>query len=172
MFSLLLCLSAGIQPIITSSSNDKIKAIQDKISPKVKGINYKTDDQAAKVKELTNGRGVDFVVNNTGVGSLIDDISYLCEQEGTVSLVGFLAGFDADWKPVQLMDLMKKRAKVKGIAVGSRADFAEMNQHIEEKGTKFDIIIDQVFKFEDAKKAYDLLESGKFSGKIVIKVTE
>ena len=172
MFALLLCLSAGIQPIITSSSNDKIKAIQNKISPKVQGLNYKTDDQAAKIKEFTNGRGVDFVVNNTGVGSLIDDISYLCEKGGTVSLIGFLAGFDADWKPVQLMDLMKKSAKIKGIALGSKADFEDMNKHIEEKGVKFDVILDRVFKFEDAKQAFDLLKLGKFSGKIVIKVAE
>ena len=67
MFSLLLCLAGNITPIITSSSNDKIKAIQEKISDKVRGLNYKTDDQAAKIKEITNGRGVDFVVNNTGV---------------------------------------------------------------------------------------------------------
>jgi D-arabinose 1-dehydrogenase-like Zn-dependent alcohol dehydrogenase len=87
-------------------------------------------------------------------------------------MVGFLAGFDADWKPVQMMDLMKKAAKLKGVAVGSKADFEEMNRFIEEKGTKFDIILDKVFKFEDAKKAFDLLESGKFSGKIVIKVAE
>jgi NADPH:quinone reductase-like Zn-dependent oxidoreductase len=86
MFSLLLCLSAGIQPIVTSSSNDKIKAIQENISSKVQGLNYKTDDQATKVRELTNGRGVDFVVNNTGVGSLIDDISFLCERGGTYLL--------------------------------------------------------------------------------------
>ena len=171
MFSLLLCLAGGITPIITSSSNDKIKAIQDRISDKVRGINYKTDDQASKIKELTNGRGVDFVVNNTGVGSLIDDISYLCEQNGTVSLIGFLAGFDADWKPVQMMDLMKKRAKLKGIAVGSRAEFQEMNKHIEEKGVKFDVILDKVFKFEEAKEAFDLLKSGNFSGKIVIGLT-
>jgi D-arabinose 1-dehydrogenase-like Zn-dependent alcohol dehydrogenase len=89
-----------------------------------------------------------------------------------VSLIGFLAGFDADWKPVQLMDLMKKSAKLKGIAVGSRADFEDMNKHIEEKGVKFDVILDQVFKFEHAKKAFDVLKSGKFSGKIVIKVAE
>ena len=54
MFSLLLCLAGNITPIITSSSNEKIKAIQEKISDKVRGLNYKTDDQAAKIKEITN----------------------------------------------------------------------------------------------------------------------
>jgi NADPH:quinone reductase-like Zn-dependent oxidoreductase len=172
MFSLLLCLAAGITPIITSSSNDKIKVIQEKISDKVRGLNYKTDDQGARIKEITNGRGVDFVVNNTGVGSLIDDISYLCARGGTVSLVGFLAGWDADWKPSQLMALMGKGAKLKGIAVGSKKDFEDMNTFIEEKNVKFDVMLDRTFGFEDAKKAFDLQLSGNFSGKIVIKVAE
>ncbi|KAI4612075.1 hypothetical protein J4E80_007529 [Alternaria sp. BMP 0032] len=172
MFSLLLCLAGGITPIITSSSNDKIKAIQDRISDKVRGLNYKTDDQAAKIKELTNDRGVDFVVNNTGVGSLIDDISYLCARGGTVSLVGFLAGWEADWKPAQLMALMGKGAKLKGIAVGSKKDFEDMNAFIEDKKVKFDVMLDKTFGFEDAKKAFDLQLSGNFSGKIVIKVAQ
>ncbi|KAL1794125.1 hypothetical protein ACET3X_007546 [Alternaria dauci] len=172
MFSLLLCLAGGITPIITSSSNDKIKAIQEKISDKVRGLNYKTDDQPAKIKEITNGRGVDFVVNNSGVGSLIDDIGYLCARGGTVSLVGFLGGWEADWKPSELMALMGKNAKLKGIAVGSKKDLEDMNAFIEEKNVKFDVMLDRTFGFEDAKKAFDLQLSGNFSGKIVIKVAE
>ena len=172
MFSLLLCLAGNITPIITSSSNDKIKAIQEKISDKVRGLNYKTDDQAAKIKEITNGRGVDFVVNNTGVGSLIDEIGYLCPRGGTISLVGFLAGWEADWKPSDLIALMGKGAKLKGIAVGSKKDFEDMNAFIEEKNVKFDVMLGRTFGFEDAKKAFDLQLSGNFSGKIVIKVAE
>ncbi|CAN9471896.1 unnamed protein product [Alternaria alternata] len=172
MFSLLLCLAGNITPIITSSSNDKIKAIQEKISDKVRGLNYKTDDQAAKIKEITNGRGVDFVVNNTGVGSLIDEIGYLCPRGGTISLVGFLAGWEADWKPSDLIALMGKGAKLKGISVGSKKDFEDMNAFIEEKNVKFDVMLDRTFGFEDAKKAFDLQLSGSFSGKIVIKVAE
>ncbi|KAF1934622.1 alcohol dehydrogenase [Clathrospora elynae] len=172
MFSLLLCLAADITPIITSSSNDKIEAIQEKISQKIRGINYKTEDQGAKIKELTNGRGVDFIVNNTGVGSLIDDISYLCARGGTVSLVGFLAGWEADWKPRQLIALMRKGAKLKGISVGSKKDFEEMNSFIEEKKVKFDVMLDRTFGFEDAKKAFDLQLSGNFSGKIVVRVAK
>jgi len=112
MFSLILCLSAGIRPIITSSSDEKIAAVK-KLSPEIQGLNYKSvADQSAEIKRLTNGRGVHFVVNNTGPASLMEDISFLCERGGTVSLVGFLAGFDADWAPGQIMSLMRKSAKL------------------------------------------------------------
>jgi threonine dehydrogenase-like Zn-dependent dehydrogenase len=170
MVSLLLCLSANITPIITSSSSTKLTTIQQNISSSVLGINYKTDNQAAKIKELTSARGVDIVVNNTGVGSLIDDISYLVERGGTISLVGFLAGFEADWKPVQIMDLMMKGAKIKGINVGSIADFEALNRFVEDKGVRFSAVLDEVYGFGDAGKAFEHLSSGKFSGKIGIRI--
>lgn len=115
MFALLLCLSAGITPIITSSSDAKLAELA-KFNPKILGINYKmaggSAGVAAEAKRLTNGRGVDFVVNNTGIASLIDDISALCDRGGAVSLVGFLEGFSADWERAGLMGLMAKRAKL------------------------------------------------------------
>lgn len=113
MFALLLCLAAGIRPIITSSSDEKLAAIK-KLSPEIQGLNYRTvADQNAEIKRLTNGRGVDFIVNNTGVKSLIDEIDYLYERNGTISLVGFLEGFDGDWTPRDIYRLMSKGAKLK-----------------------------------------------------------
>jgi len=67
---------------------------------------------------------------------------------------------------------MGKGAKLKGISVGSKKDFEDMNAFIEEKNVKFDVMLDRTFGFEDAKKAFDLQLSGNFSGKIVIKVAE
>lgn len=113
MIALMLCLGAGVQPIITSSSDDKLETIR-KISPRILGINYKTThDQVAEVKRLTNGRGVDYVLNNTGIPSVIDDIEMLRERDGTVSLVGALGGFESVWKHSELIKLMTKRAKLK-----------------------------------------------------------
>lgn len=113
MIALMLCLGAGVQPIITSSSDKKLETIR-KISPRILGINYKTThDQVAEVKRLTNGRGVDYVLNNTGIPSVIDDIEMLRERDGTVALVGALGGFEVDWKHSELIKLMTKRAKLK-----------------------------------------------------------
>ncbi|KAF9695120.1 hypothetical protein EKO04_006870 [Ascochyta lentis] len=171
MFSLILCLSAGIRPIITSSSDEKLSAIK-KLSPEIQGLNYKTvPDQGAEILRLTKGRGVHFVVNNTGPKSLMDDISFLCQRGGTVSMVGFLDGLKADWAPGDIMRLMHKAAKLKGIAVGSRSEFEDMNRYLEEKKVHFSpLLVDQPFAFTDAKDAYDRLESGKFYGKIIIKM--
>jgi NADPH:quinone reductase-like Zn-dependent oxidoreductase len=113
LFALLICLAAGIRPIITSSSDEKLKDIQ-KLGADVRTINYKTvSDQAAEVKRLTDGKGVDFVINNTGPASFPEDVSFLRQRGGVVSLVGFLAGTNGDWQPSAIMALMSKSAKLK-----------------------------------------------------------
>lgn len=55
--------------------------------------------------------------------------------------------------------------------MGTRDDFEEMNRYLEEKKVHFDsLLVDEPFTFANAKDAYNRLESGKFHGKIVIKV--
>jgi D-arabinose 1-dehydrogenase-like Zn-dependent alcohol dehydrogenase len=61
----------------------------------------------------------------------------------------------------------------RGIAMGSKADFEEMNCYLEEKKVHLDpLLVDRPFSFDNVKDAYDRLESGKFHGKIIIKVSE
>jgi NADPH:quinone reductase-like Zn-dependent oxidoreductase len=57
----------------------------------------------------------------------------------------------------------------RGIAMGSKADFEEMNRWLEEKEVKLTPALDRVFKFSESKEAFDYLYSGKHTGKIVIK---
>lgn len=112
MFAVLVCIAAGIRPIITSSSDAKLELVK-KISPKVEGINYKKQpDTTQEVLRLTNGRGVDFVINNTGPASIPADIAALRQKRGTISLVGFLEKMKADWDPSLLLNLMAKTATV------------------------------------------------------------
>jgi D-arabinose 1-dehydrogenase-like Zn-dependent alcohol dehydrogenase len=55
--------------------------------------------------------------------------------------------------------------------MGTRDDFEEMNRYLEEKEVHFDSLLnDEPFAFANAKSAYKHLESGKFHGKIIIKI--
>lgn len=57
--------------------------------------------------------------------------------------------------------------------MGSKAEFEEMNRFISERKMSFsELLVPEMFSFADAKAAYSRLESGKFTGKIVIKVAE
>lgn len=58
---------------------------------------------------LTDGLGVDFVVNTSGFESIPQDIAALRKRNGVISLVGLLAGIEASWSPRELLNLMYKR---------------------------------------------------------------
>jgi NADPH:quinone reductase-like Zn-dependent oxidoreductase len=112
--ALLIALAGGITPIITSSSDEKLDNLRKKLGrPDLLGFNYRTHpDQAAEVKRLTGGRGVDIVVNNAGPVSFLADIDSLVQSGGTISIVGYLGGFQADWNPGELFKLVAKHAKL------------------------------------------------------------
>ncbi|KAF2474446.1 NAD(P)-binding protein [Lindgomyces ingoldianus] len=170
MFALLICIAAGITPIITSSSDSKLESIKN-LSPAIKAFNYHTHpNQAEEVKRLTDGKGVDIVINNTGPASFPADLESLRQNHGTISLVGFLEDKKADWDPNAILGLMVKGASIQGIRVGSKADLEEVNRFLEEKSVRLDKIIDRTFWFDEAKDAFDYLWSGKHVGKIVVKI--
>jgi NADPH:quinone reductase-like Zn-dependent oxidoreductase len=92
MFAVLLCLAAGITPIITSSSDVKLDAAKS-LGQSVLGVNYKTHpDWENEVLRLTDGKGVDLVVNNVGSSSIEKNFVVLKPFGGVVSMVGFLGG--------------------------------------------------------------------------------
>ncbi|KAM0263736.1 hypothetical protein ACHAQJ_001051 [Trichoderma viride] len=171
MFALLLLIDAGIKTIITSSSDVKIAQIE-KLSPLITGVNYKTHpDITAEVKRITNGKGVDIVINNTGPGSIPSNIDSL-RYGGSVAIVGFLDGFTADWNPSELLKLMFRRGAIRGIAVGSRIDFEALCAHLAERKIGLQPLVDRVFAFDEAKDALDHMSAGRHVGKIIIKVAE
>ncbi|KAF2627420.1 NAD(P)-binding protein [Macroventuria anomochaeta] len=170
MSALQICLAAGIRPIITSSSDvklDKLKQLDSRIGL----INYKTHpDVVSEVLRLTDGKGVDYVLNNIGVASIPDDLQILRKRGGRVALIGFLEGFEANWSPSLLITLMAKEAHIVGLLGGSKADFEALNVFFAEKEVHLDPLIDRTFSFDDAEAAFDYLSSGKHVGKVVIKL--
>ncbi|KAF2026900.1 NAD(P)-binding protein [Setomelanomma holmii] len=169
IMALLVCLAAGIKPIITSSSDAKIAKLK-QLSPAVQGINYKTEDVKAQVLRLTSSKGVDFVLNNAGISSLPDDLAMI-RKNGSIALVGFLDGFTAQFPPEVLLTVLLKACKIQGILAGSRVDLEEINAFLEEKKVDLAPIIDKVFSFEETPDAIQYLASGKHVGKIIVKVS-
>jgi NADPH:quinone reductase-like Zn-dependent oxidoreductase len=116
MFGLILCLAAGIKPIMTSSSDAKlaeVKKLGSQENP-VLGINYSTHpDWDVEAKKLTDGLGVDVVVNNVGYAAMEKSIEVLVRRHGTISLVGFLGGMPEQRDmPDCVIPLMKKSARM------------------------------------------------------------
>jgi NADPH:quinone reductase-like Zn-dependent oxidoreductase len=116
MFALVICVAAGITPIMTSSSDEKleqVKRLGSRENP-VLGINYSTHpDWDVEAMKLTDGLGVDVVVNNVGYSAMEKSINALVRRQGTISLVGFLGGMpEQKDMPDTVIPLMKKQAKM------------------------------------------------------------
>jgi NADPH:quinone reductase-like Zn-dependent oxidoreductase len=95
MFALIICVAAGIKPVITSSSDEKLSEVMKLGSKKnpVIGVNYSThSDWDVEAKKLTDGLGVDVVVNNVGYSAMEKSLNVLVRRQGTISMAGFLGG--------------------------------------------------------------------------------
>jgi NADPH:quinone reductase-like Zn-dependent oxidoreductase len=114
MFSLLICLGAGIRPIITSSSDDKLKLALAAGKPgSIDTINYRVHPNwEEEARRLTNGKGVDVVVDNVGPTSVAQSLSSLARR-GTVSLVGFLGGLEMENFPDTITPALMKAATIR-----------------------------------------------------------
>lgn len=162
LFALQFAKILGARVIATSSSDQKLEKLKQLGAADV--INYKTiPDWDEKVWEITDGVGVDRVIEVGGAGTLNKSLRAV-RYGGHISLIGVLSGLSAD---VSTVSILHKGIRLQGIYVGSREMFAAMNRAIALHGLK--PIVDRVFPFEQAREALTYMESGAHFGKIVIR---
>jgi NADPH:quinone reductase-like Zn-dependent oxidoreductase len=163
IFALQLAKAAGLQTIITSSSDAKLERA--KALGANATINYRsTPEWQDKVVELTDGRGVDLVVD-VGGQDTIKRSAAAVRMGGTVCIIGGLSGFGGTADAVALIVGAKRLA---GIYVGSRTMLEGVSQFVSHAAIR--PVIDRAFRFEQAREAYAHLESGNHFGKVVIEV--
>ena len=127
-------------------------------------INYtETPDWDAKVLELTDGRGVDCIVEIGGPGTIAMSLKALAVG-GHVSLIG--ASLSASGTGLDPLLLTGRGITLGSISVGSRADFEAMNRAIALHRLR--PVIDRTFPFAEAKTAYRHFEGRGHFGKVVI----
>src|SRR5262245_7411117 len=160
LFALQFAKLFGARVIATTSSEEKAKRLKAVGADDV--INYRTTpDWHLAVRDLTNGRGVDQVVD-VGGGTLEQSIKSVA-LDGLVNFVGRLSDQST---AIDMNVLYGAAATVRVVFAGNRAHFAAMNRAI---GTnRLKPIIDRIFQFEDALSAFRYYEAGKAFGKIVI----
>ncbi|KAG6847530.1 hypothetical protein H0H93_007553, partial [Arthromyces matolae] len=71
-----------------------------------------------------------------------------------------------------LVQVVWRCASLRGIQIGSRAQFVDMNKMLEANPESTRPYIDRVFPFEEAREAYRYFESQAHVGKVVIKVAK
>lgn len=163
IFALQFGRAAGARVIATSSSDDKL--VKARALGATDTVNYRTHPEwQNEVLRLTHGRGVDYVVEVGGPGTLPRSVEST-RLGGSLSLIGVLTGAEGEVNP---MTMMRKNLVVRGIYVGSRQMFEAMNAAIAMNGIR--PVIDKVFPFAQAKEAYHYMKSQAHVGKVVIRV--
>ncbi|KRA61758.1 NADPH:quinone oxidoreductase [Caulobacter sp. Root655] len=163
LFALQLAKAAGARVIATSSSEEKLEKLQRLGADEV--VNYRaTPDWGQKAKDLTDGRGVDHVMEVGGPGTLAQSIA-ACRTGGHIALIGVLTGFVAE---VAIPALFSNQIRISGISIGSRADQEDMIRAI--TANRLKPVIDRCFPLREIAMAFAYYESQKHFGKVCLEL--
>ena len=161
IFALQFARLMGARVIATSSSDDKLERLREMGADHT--INYKRDESWGQtVLDLTDGRGVDHVIEVGGPGTLPQSIT-ACRIGGHIALIGVLTGRAGE---VPTAALMAKHQRLQGLIVGSRRHQMDMVRAIDAIGLK--PVIDRSFALENIADAFRHEESGAHFGKICL----
>jgi NADPH2:quinone reductase len=138
----------------------------------VKAINYKTEKFADRIKELTNGHGVDVILDMIGGDYTPGNLQSLAE-EGRLVMINMMNGKDVN---IDLSVVMRKRLNITGSMLRGRevafksavARSLETNIWPLIAAGQIKAIIHDVFPADKAANAHRLMESSEHTGKIIL----
>ena len=159
--------------IIATASSGKLERIRALGAHHV--IDYRAEDFAARVRELTDGKGADVILDHIGGPYLEANLKSLATG-GRLALIGTLGGRKAE---IDLGRMLVKRQRIIGSVLRSRS--------VEEKSAIITAFrdrvlpqltremlppIDQVIPLAQAAQAHQRMESSEHLGKIVLRIGE
>ncbi len=163
IYALQIAKAMGANVIATSSSDEKLERVRAMGADAT--INYKkNEDWGKEVLVLTDGRGVDHVIEVGGPGTLPQSIR-ACRIGGHISLIGVLTGREG---PVPTALLMAKQQRLQGIIVGSRQNQIDMVRGMEATGIR--PVVDSTFSLDALADAFRHEASGAHFGKICVEI--
>lgn len=163
VFALQFAKMAGATVIATSSSDEKLGRLKAMGADHV--INYKNEPNWGELAlRLTNGRGVDHVIEVGGPATL-EQSMIATRVGGHISLIGILTGLGGQ---LNIVTALVKQLRLQGVLVGSRTHQQEMIRAIDASCMR--PVIDKVFALEDIVAAFKYQESNQHFGKICLEI--
>jgi putative PIG3 family NAD(P)H quinone oxidoreductase len=166
-----LAAARGVTVLATAGSDEKCRVCED-LGAK-QAINYRTADFVEAVHELTDGRGVDLILDMVG-GSYVNRNLAALAMDGRLVQIGFMSG--ASEASVDFRRVLSRRLTITGSTLRPRTT--------EEKGRiaaalRTEVwplldrgvvrpVVHRVFPLVEAAAAHRLMESSGHIGKIVL----
>ena len=165
-----LAAALGARVITTAGSPEKLQLCRSLGADVV--VNYREQDFVEAVRDATNGRGADVVLDNMGAAYLDRNVTTLA-PEGRLVVIGMQGGAKGE---LDLGKLLRKRGAV--IATGLRGRSVEQKSAICASVVEnvwplvadgsVRLIVHTALPLEQAGEAHRIMEAGEHVGKIVL----
>ena len=113
---------------------------------------------------MTGGRGADLVVDIGGAATL-EQSTRAVRRGGTVAVIGVVGGAVP---ALNLARVAMNAIALRGVAVGSRADFMAMLIAISRYGLR--PVVDSIYPLAELPAALERLRSGRHFGKVCVEL--
>ncbi len=152
----------GARVITTTSSEEKAQKARELGADEV--INYTNEDVAERVREITDGKGVNVVLDHVGADFYPAAIRSL-GMGGRYGICGVTSGYRAE---LQMGLMFLRYHTIFGVFMGRKED---LRQIVEFAGRGIIRgVVHETFPLEDAAGAHEMMEGRNFFGKLVLTV--
>jgi putative PIG3 family NAD(P)H quinone oxidoreductase len=164
--------AAGAHVIVTAGSDEKCRRCLQLGADRA--VNYREEDFAAAVKEASDGRGVDVVLDSIGAPYLERNLASLAVG-GRLVEIGLMGGAKAE---LNLGSVLAKRLSIHGSTLRARpvAEKAAIVAGFDAafgaalRAGRLDPTVDRVLPLAQAGEAHRAMKASEHFGKIVLRV--
>ncbi|MFQ6029871.1 MAG: zinc-binding dehydrogenase [Dehalococcoidia bacterium] len=151
----------GARVIATTSTEEKAAKAKELGADEV--INYKEEDITERAKALTDGAGVDVLVDHVGADFFTAGFNSL-RPGGRYTICGATTGLRAE---LHLGLLFTRQIEIYGAFMGNKGDMAEIVSMLNRGVIR--PAIHQVFPLAEAAQAHQTMEEANFFGKLLLR---
>jgi NADPH2:quinone reductase len=167
-----LAVAMGNPVYATAGSDERVQAVE-KLGA-TKGINYKTQDFVEEIQTLTNGKGVNVILDMVAGDYINRDLKCLSD-DGRVVIIALLGGAKGT---LDFGQILRRRLTLTGSTLRPRpvAFKAQVARSLREhvwpllESGKIKPIVHATFPLEEAARAHAMMEAGEQIGKIILTV--
>jgi putative PIG3 family NAD(P)H quinone oxidoreductase len=168
-------LAAALGHVVYATAGSEAKCRACEALGARRGINYRGEDFVAVLRDLTQGRGVDVILDMVAGDYVPREIECLAD-DGRIAVIATLGGNTAN---VNIATLLRRRLTITGSTLRPRSvEFkSAIAVHLRERvwplieSGRIKSIIYRRFPLAEAAAAHALMESSEHIGKIVLDVT-
>ncbi|CAE6452504.1 unnamed protein product [Rhizoctonia solani] len=162
--------------ITTASSKEKLDFLHNMPKGSTHEVNYREQNFAEEVAKITDGEGVNVIIDFIGPDYWDKNIEALA-KDGRMAILASMSGPEVP--KVNLLKLLYKRLRIQGSTLRSRSPeyqgalvkrfWDECGSHFQ--GDELNVHIHKTYKWTEVAEAHKEMEANKTMGKIIVEIS-